>query len=117
MSTRFGFVSTFPPTQCGLATFTAALRSAMLHSSMDEGWVVRLVDTPAPRPGDEVVAQLISNDSTSLRLAAEQLNLCDVVIMQHEYGIYGGADGSEILHLLDEVRVPCIVILHTVLTD
>jgi glycosyltransferase involved in cell wall biosynthesis len=37
--------------------------------------------------------------------------------MQHEYGVYGGADGSEILHLLDQVRVPCVVVLHTVLTN
>src|SRR5579863_4685869 len=117
MSTRFGFVSTFPPTQCGLATFTAALRGALLHSTIDEGWVVRLVDAPEPRPGDEVVAQLTTNDSASLRRAAAQLNLCDVVIVQHEYGVYGGADGSEVLHLLDQVRVPCIVVLHTVLTD
>jgi len=117
MSTRFGFVSTFPPTQCGLATFTAALRDALLRSATDEGWVVRLVDAPAARPGDEVVAQLITDDSASLRQAAAQLNLCDVAIVQHEYGIYGGADGSEILHLLDQVRVPCVVVLHTVLTD
>jgi polysaccharide biosynthesis protein PslF len=117
VSTRFGFVSTFPPTQCGLATFTAALRGALLHSTTDEGWVVRLVDATAPRPGDEVVAQLISGDSASLRRAAEQLNLCDVAIVQHEYGVYGGADGSEVLHLLDQVRVPCVVVLHTVLTD
>ena len=117
MSTRFGFVGTFPPTQCGLATFTAALRGALLHSTTDEGWVVRLVDESAPRPGEEVVAQLIANDSASLRQAAARLNLCDVVILQHEYGVYGGADGSEILHLLDEVRVPCVVVLHTVLTD
>jgi glycosyltransferase involved in cell wall biosynthesis len=117
VSTRFGFVSTFPPTQCGLATFTAALRDALLRSTTDEGWVIRLVDAPEPRPGDEVVAQLTANDSASLRRAAAQLNLCDVVIVQHEYGVYGGVDGSEILHLLDQVRVPCVVVLHTVLTD
>jgi glycosyltransferase involved in cell wall biosynthesis len=117
MTTRFGFVSTFPPTQCGLATFTAALRDALLRSTADEGWVVRLIDAPAPRPCDGVVGQLVAGDSASLRQVAEQLNLCDVVIMQHEYGVYGGADGSEILHLLDQVRVPCVVVLHTVLTD
>jgi glycosyltransferase involved in cell wall biosynthesis len=117
MTMRFGFVGTFPPTQCGLATFTAALRGALLHSTIDEGWVVRLVDAPGPRPGDEVVAQLIAGDSASLQHAAAQLNLCDVAIVQHEYGIYGGADGSEILYLLDEVRVPCVVVLHTVLAD
>jgi hypothetical protein len=117
MSTRFGFVSTFPPTQCGLATFTAALRGALLRSTTDEGWAVRLVDAAAPSPGDEVVAQLITGDSALLRRAAGQLNLCDVAIVQHEYGVYGGADGSQILHVLDQVRVPCVVVLHTVLTD
>ncbi len=117
MTTRFGFVSTFPPTQCGLATFTTALRGALLHSTTDEGWVVRLIDAPAPRPGDEVVAQLMTGDSASLRQAAAQLNRCDVAIVQHEYGVYGGADGGEILHLLDQVTVPCVVVLHTVLTD
>ncbi len=116
MGTRFGFVSTFPPTQCGLATFTAGLRGALLHSTTDEGWVVRLVDEPEEPHGDEVVAQLIAGDTASLRWAAARLNLCDVVIVQHEYGIYGGADGSEILHLLDQLRVPCVVVLHTVLT-
>jgi glycosyltransferase involved in cell wall biosynthesis len=117
MAMRYGFVSTFPPTQCGLATFTAALRSALLRSTNDEGWVVSLVDASAPLPGSPVLAQLIAGDSASLRGAAAQLNLCDVAILQHEYGVYGGADGSEILHLLDQVRVPCVVVLHTVLTD
>ncbi|HEU5420243.1 MAG TPA: glycosyltransferase, partial [Streptosporangiaceae bacterium] len=114
---RFGFVSTFPPTQCGLATFTAALRGALLHGTADEGWVVRLVDSPEQRPGDAVVTQLIAGDSASVHHAAAQLDLCDVAIVQHEYGIYGGTDGSEVLHLLDRVRVPCVVVLHTVLTD
>jgi glycosyltransferase involved in cell wall biosynthesis len=117
MSTRFGFVSTFPPTQCGLATFTAALRGALLHATADEGWVVRLVESPAPPSGDEVVAQLVAGDPAALRQAAGKLNQCDVVIVQHEYGVYGGPDGSEILAVLDQVKVPSIVVLHTVLTD
>jgi glycosyltransferase involved in cell wall biosynthesis len=62
-----------------------------------------------------VVAQLIAGDSASLTQAAARLNQCDVAIVQHEYGVYGGHDGSEILHLLDQVRVPCVVVLHTVL--
>ena len=117
MTTRFGFVSTFPPTQCGLATFTAALRDALLHGTADEGWVVRLVEAPASRPGDEAGAELVAGDAASLAAAAEQLNLCDVAIVQHEYGVYGGADGSEILHLLEQLRVPSVVVLHTVLVS
>ena len=39
----------------------------------------------------------------------------DVVIVQHEYGIYGGPDGSDIISLLGALRVPSIVVLHTVL--
>src|SRR5580693_3591634 len=107
MTTRFGFVSTFPPTQCGLATFTAALRGALLSSGPDEGWVVRLVDAPAPSSGEEgdgVVAQLVAGCPASLDRAAMELNQCDVVILQHEYGIYGGHDGDEVLALLDQLR-------------
>jgi polysaccharide biosynthesis protein PslF len=115
MSMRYGFVSTYPPTQCGLATFAAALRGALLHDTGDEGRVVRLVD--APMPGGGEVAQLVAGDAASLRQAAEHLNQCDVAIVQHEYGVYGGADGSEVLHLLDQLTVPSVVILHTVLAD
>jgi len=104
MGTRFGFVSTYPPTQCGLATFAAALRGALLHDTGDEGWVVRLVEAQAPQgTGDEAVTHLVAGRPASLAQAAERLNQCDVAIVQHEYGIYGGHDGAEILSLLDEV--------------
>ena len=42
------------------------------------------------------------------------LSRCDVAIVQHEYGIYGGADGDEVLDLLAALDVPAIVVLHTV---
>ena len=115
VSTRFGFVSTFPPTQCGLATFTSSLRGALVARDGDEGLVVRLVETPEARPSREVVAQIAMGDRAGLHRGAARLNDCDVAIVQHEYGIYGGPDGDEILPLLDGLCVPSIVVLHTVL--
>ena len=37
--------------------------------------------------------------------------------MQHEYGLYGGTDGDEILDILCSLTVPSIVVAHTVLLD
>ena len=114
MATSFGFVSTFPPTQCGLATFTASLREAMVQPDASSGMVVRLVEAPERRPSTEVVAQLVIGDQRSLQDSVRHLNGCDVAIVQHEYGIFGGRDGDEVLALLDGLDVPTIVVLHTV---
>jgi len=116
MNTRFGFVSTFPPTQCGLATFTAALRGALFDGSTDVGCVVRLVEAPTARAVDEAVSHLVMGDVPSLHESAARLNQCDVAIVQHEYGVYGGEDGSDVLLLLDRIQVPTVVVLHTVLS-
>ncbi|WP_201779936.1 glycosyltransferase [Lentzea aerocolonigenes] len=48
--------------------------------------------------------------------AADVLNRCDLVVVQHEYGIYAGRDGEDVLGVLARLRVPVIIVLHTVLT-
>ena len=94
-----GFVSTYPPTKCGLATFTAALARA-LPSTTDTG-IVRCVDEPQPRPlPDGVVAEWVRGSSDSLAAAAEVLGHFDSVVVQHEFGIFGGRDGDDILELV-----------------
>ncbi|NOY55541.1 MAG: glycosyltransferase [Actinobacteria bacterium] len=112
-----GFLSTYPPTQCGLATFTAALRGAIADTrGSDEGLgVVSLVDERLDKARPEVVYEHLNGDHTSLRSAIEALNSFDVAFVQHEYGIYAGPDGSEVLDLLSGLEIPAIVTLHTVL--
>jgi glycosyltransferase involved in cell wall biosynthesis len=117
VGTRIGFVSTYPPTQCGLATFTASLRDALVGRDGSEECVVRLVDRPQPSLAPQVVADLIRRDRASLAHAVAHLNGCDIAIIQHEYGIYGGRDGDEILTLLDGLDVPRLVVLHTVIRE
>jgi len=111
-----GMISTYPPTQCGLATFSAALIQHMQLSTGSLG-VVQLVDEPEPRPGPEVVAQLVNGSTDSAGAAVRHLNGFDVVVVQHEYGIYGGPDGVDVLGIVDALTVPTIIVLHTVLQD
>jgi glycosyltransferase involved in cell wall biosynthesis len=110
----FGFLSTYPPTLCGLASFTASLRAALPAGAA--GGVVRLVDAEgAPRPAG-VVGELVAGSTASCRGAADLLNRHDIAMIQHEYGVYGGEDGDDVLRVLAMLSVPAIVVLHTVLT-
>jgi len=114
---RFGFLSTYPPTRCGLATFTEALAAAMGEYGPR---VVRVMDEASPldraRFGVSIVAaELVGGDSASARASIRALNDFDVVIVQHEYGIYGGVDGDEVVAVLDGLSSPSIIVLHTVL--
>jgi len=114
------FVSTYRPTICGLASFTDALHTGIAQSRRSpEGLgVVRLVDVrdrdlgPVAHP---IVQDLRHGDATSLRRVAERLNGYDAVSLQHEFGIYGGTDGREVLDLVARLRVPTVVTFHTVL--
>lgn len=110
-------LSTYPPTQCGLATFTAALYEQLSRSSGHVG-IVRVLDDPEEgQDGSEVVAHLVNGSRASAVGAVHTLNSYDAVVVQHEYGIYGGLDGADVLEVVEALTVPTIVVLHTVLLD
>ena len=110
--TRIGLLSTFPPTQCGLATFTAALADQLPGAG-----IVRVVERPDGHPDDRVTAHLVTTDPGGSAQAVDQLNRFDVVVLQHEYGIYGGPEGRDVLDIVDGLTVPLIVVFHTVLEE
>ncbi|MFN7016837.1 MAG: glycosyltransferase family 4 protein [Fimbriimonadales bacterium] len=113
---QVAFVSTYPPTECGLATFTADVLQAVERHGWD-GVVVSAdhearIDHPDPR----VVYQIRREREEDYIEAAQLLNRSPVrvVSLQHEYGIFGGEMGEKVLTFLKHLRVPVVTTLHTV---
>ncbi|HEY6634654.1 MAG TPA: glycosyltransferase [Acidimicrobiia bacterium] len=112
-------VSTFPPTVCGIASYTASLVGSLSvgdDEQLRQVGVVRLTDGPTREAGAPVVFDHRTGDASSLHSAAATLNKYDVVSIQHEFGIFGGPDGDEVLDLMSWLEVPAVVTLHTVLS-
>ena len=107
----FGMLGTFPPTACGIATFSAALSAGLIA----EGHSVDVVRV-APRSGldDPLVLASLTGPPGPWGTGLEVLDRTDLAIVQHEYGIYPGPDGDELLAVMAEVRVPTVVVAHTV---
>ena len=106
MLPRIAMLSTYPPTKCGIATFAQSLRIAMEESGC-------AVDVIEPRASDGG-QRLVSLDA-QLEQTVSAINARDVLLIQHEYGIFGGPDGEDVLELVARTRVPVISVLHTVL--
>ena len=71
----------------------------------------------SPSASTRVIGELVNGSPASVAAGAELLNLSDVAVIQHEYGIYGGVDGDEVVDIIDGLCVPSIVIAHTILKD
>ena len=119
LPTRIAFVGNYLPRECGIATFTTDLCTA-LAAEYGEG---RLFAIPVNDPDSsydypqQVRLELTQEDIASYERAADFLNFNsnDLVCLQHEYGIYGGAAGRNILVLLRRLKMPLVTTLHTVL--
>ncbi|MEZ5246552.1 MAG: glycosyltransferase [Acidimicrobiales bacterium] len=111
----FGILSTFPPTECGIATFSAALAAGVIANGGTVD-VVRCGATPNLEDAS-VVGTLDADGSVGFAAPIDVLNGTDVAIIQHEYGLYGGPDGADVLETLAGVVVPMIVVAHTVVSS
>lgn len=109
-------MSTYPPTACGLATFASALERAMIQAGHEVRFIRVDDGTLESDGGYRTAGQLLAGSLPSVRRAAHVLSDADVAIVQHEYGIYGGRDGEEVLDVLRLADVPLITVLHTVPT-
>ena len=121
LPTRIALVGNYLPRECGIATFTTDLCNALT----DEYGQGRLFAIPVNDPDSsyqypkQVRLELAQEDLASYDRAAEFLNFNgnDLVCLQHEYGIFGGAAGRYILALLRKLKMPLVTTLHTVLRE
>lgn len=115
---RIAVIGNYVPRRCGIATFTTDLCEAMASAFPD----ISVLAIPVNDTDDgyeyppRVRFELSENDLNSYRQAADFLNInkVDAVCVQHEFGIYGGPDGSHVLSLLRELRPPIVTTLHTI---
>src|SRR5580765_8424830 len=121
LPSRIAVVGNYLPRQCGIATFTTDLCTAIAA----EYGTARLLALPVndTDQGYDYPARvrwsLAQDEVRSYQEAAEFLNFnnIDMVCLQHEYGIFGGLAGSHILHLLRGLKMPVVTTLHTVLRE
>jgi glycosyltransferase involved in cell wall biosynthesis len=80
--------------------------------------VVRVIDDAPPVSGvGRVGMEFDPRSAVSIRAAARHLDRCDLVIVQHEYGIFGDDDGTAVLDLTDSISSPLVTVAHTVLSS
>jgi glycosyltransferase involved in cell wall biosynthesis len=125
---KIAYISTYPPRECGIATFNQNLMHAInanfpkRKSLLEGGFVVALNDSENLHeyeyPG-EVKYIIRQNHQKDYIRAANYINTstADVCIMEHEFGIYGGESGIYILPLINRLEKPLISILHTILKE
>lgn len=111
-------LGTYPPKQCGIATFSMDLRNSLLVNKVDVDILAISDDSYQYQYPGEVKFNIKHTKADDYIYAAKYVNDCkdiEAVIIQHEYGIFGGANGKYVLDFARELKKPYLVVTHTVL--
>lgn len=119
---KIAVIGNYLPRQCGIATFTTDLSQALAQELTLEENLINVAMDDIPEGYNyphQVKFRVRQNVQSDYFWAADYLNAnqYDVAILQHEFGIFGGEDGSYILQMIKSLKMPVITNLHTVLEN
>ncbi len=118
---RVAFIGNSLPRRCGIATFTTDLQQAIAASSAQlKTSIVAMTDHGQAYDYPPVVRFQVNDDKIADYVrAADFLNAsqCEIVSLQHEFGIFGGDAGGHIMELLSRLTMPVVTTLHTILAE
>lgn len=117
---KIAVIGNYSPRQCGIATFTTDLSQSLARELTNEDHLINVAMDDIQEGYNyphQVKFRIRQNVQSDYFWAADYLNAnqYSAAIVQHEYGIYGGEDGSHILHMIQSLKMPVITNLHTVL--
>ncbi|MFH1390909.1 MAG: glycosyltransferase family 4 protein [Candidatus Diapherotrites archaeon] len=124
MSNKILYLSSYPPRECGLATFTRDV-SDNIQKKFGKEALAKIIainedNSSLYNYGKKVVFNLVEQDIKSYEKAAEKINSMkgiSLVNIQHEFGLFGGDHGEHILRLMELTNKKIVTTLHTVLED
>ena len=115
------YISSYVPRKCGIATYTKDLTEAInLINPYSKAEIMVLI-----RPEDkieyppEVKFKINQYNIDSYIRAAGHINKskADIVVLEHEFGLYGGEFGEYIIKLIELINKPLIITTHTIPED
>ena len=117
------FLSTYPPKECGIATFTQDISSAMnkKFNPKLKSQIIALNDDAHFYNYDENVTMEINKDDIDDYInTAKKINQSKdikLICIQHEFGIFGGEFGNHLIPFLELIEKPVVTTFHSVLPD
>ncbi|MDN5331149.1 MAG: polysaccharide biosynthesis protein PslF [Tepidanaerobacteraceae bacterium] len=116
---NLAILSTYPPRECGIASFAKDLRDNLTLWGQ-EVKILAITDNGSSYSyPPEVVFELHEECKEDFAASAEYINssYTDLVLLEHEYGIFGGCDGNYLLDFVAHLKKPFILNTHTVLSQ
>lgn len=117
------FMGNYPPKECGIATFTKDLVTSMnkKFNPVLRSRVIALNDEDAHYNYDKkVILEMNREGPRNYKEMARKINNSPdhrLVCIQHEFGIFGGDYGEDMIAFLEEVKKPVAITFHSVLPD